>query len=205
MIFLRPSEYPRPLPWLHIAVIGLFCLNAHFSHALTDQEEKFHFRFAHNKTNYSVYASFPSPLATGDILDILFDYHHVKEFTKSVDSVKMIDEGERWNRLTFRRCEVFGCVEATYLREVDKNSRRLRFVLEESHTGGDSFIPRVINNSGYYQVKPFNNGSLVEFFQEVDLEDSIFLIVYERWAESSTREFVRDLCEYLQKSPGQPP
>lgn len=189
-----------PLQWLQVVVIGLICINCHFSYAQTDQDLKIQYKFAHNKTKYSIQASFSSPLVMSEILNRLFDYHHVKEFTKSVDSVQLIDKGVGWNRITFRQCELFGCIETTYLRKVQKNSWRITFVQEESHISGNFLIPQVITNSGYYQIKSYNNGSLVEYFQAVELEESILSTIFQRHARSSTINFIQDLSEYLQNS-----
>ena len=180
-------------------MVGLFCINSHFSHAQTVQEANIQYEFTQNKTKYSVHASFTSPLAMSEVLNILFDYHHVKEFTKSIDSVQLVEEGERWNRITFRQCELFGCINTTYLREVENDSGKLKFVQEESHISG-YLIPRVITNSGYYQLKSHKQGSLVELFQAVELEESILLTIYQRYARTRARDFIQDLYEYLQTS-----
>ena len=60
-----------------------------------------HYKFTQTDSNYTFYGSFKIKADPECLLDILFNYKHIKALAVDAKEVVLIDQGKNWNQISF--------------------------------------------------------------------------------------------------------
>lgn len=132
---------------------------------LAQATDEIHYTFTQTDTSYIFYGNFHLSADPKCLLDICFDPEHLIELAPDAREVTLTSQGSKWNQLryTYRKYLFF---ENTSLwdRQLDEDKLRVNFSLAWSENNL-SVMPHIRSSSGFYQITPENEYSLVEYYQ----------------------------------------
>ena len=163
---------------------------------LAAQENRLEHKFSETDSGYTFFGSFVSDASPECVLNISFAFKHQKALAHWAKRIKLIDQGENWNMLCFtvRR---FGLFEntSTWNRVLNQKKYRVDFSLISS-INSSSILPDIISSKGFYQIKPVNGSSLVEYYQECKLTDGFISSIYLNRAKKEAIRFLHEFSNY---------
>lgn len=147
-------------------------------------------------TVYTIEYSFETECSVYKLLEIFYDYNHMKEFGDgSSTTIAKIDDGGNWYHVEYRYKSLFYRNRAVYRKELDFTNNRVLFeLIEYEHNIG--IIPRVLSSSGYYCILEGDNCNLVTYYQENILERPMQWL-YLKIVEDKTKRFLRSIRDYV--------
>lgn len=132
------------------------------------------------------------------LMEMLYDYSQLKRYARHADSVKLDQEGDRWQIITYEYKKMFYHARSTFKRTLEKGDTRIDYHLVSIDQGG-LVSPDIQSISGYYDVSPEFDGYRVTFHQEGVLGSGMLTGFYFYYAEKEAVGFVKNIREYALK------
>ena len=144
------------------------------------QEKNIEYKFAETDSSYSFYGTIKIKANPKCLLEICFKYKHIKALATEAKDVILVKEGKNWNRLSYTY-QKFIYFENTsvWQRILNEENLRVEFYMLSSKNN-QKVMPKMISSSGYYQLKPMGEYTLVEYHQECMLTKEIITKLQDR-------------------------
>jgi hypothetical protein len=116
------------------------------------------------------------------------------------NSIELGRQGENWYKVTFtyRKLLIFEN-QSTWRRTLNQDEHKVFFTMI-SYRNNLNILPQMLSSTGYYQLRPENDGCLVEYFQECKLTPGLLNDNYIIEAKKEAIKFLQVFKEYLERS-----
>ncbi len=155
--------------------------------------------FSNTDTTYTFYGRFNVIAETDCLMNICFNYEHIKALAVDASSVELLEKNENRNKIkyTYQKFPFFKN-KSVWNRTIDRENLRVDFSLVSSENN-NSIMPRMISSSGYYKVTQLNGILSVEYFQQCRLTRSILTALYQNYMKNKAEEFLHVFKDYSRK------
>lgn len=161
----------------------------------TPEGEIFH-TFHHTDTQYTFEGSFELAADPACLLNVLFDFDHLKNYVKHAKTATLLREGPRWQDVRYSYRSLFYDAETTFKRVLDAAAGRVDYRLVDiTHSG--LVDPDIQSISGYYGISRIPTGYRVTFYQQGELEAALLSGFYFYMAKNQAVSFVREIRDYM--------
>lgn len=178
--------------WITITILAAFMR----MNMLLEEENGIQYQFTQTDSTYSFYSSFTIIADPKCLLEISYDYEHIKALAPDAKEVLLVDQGNDWNKIsyTYQKFVLFEN-KSVWFRKLDEEKQRVDFILVASKNN-NAIMPRMISSSGYYQVKRLGEYCTVEYYQQCHLTESIITKLYLNRAKNEAIRFMYRFREY---------
>jgi len=154
------------------------------------------YNFTQSDSSYTFYGSFRVDANPECLLEVSFEYKHVKALNHEAKEVKLIDQGSNWNQISYTYQKfTFFKNKTVWHRILNEEYRRVDFTLVSSENN-QSIMPRRISSSGYYQIKQHGEYFIVEYYQQCQLTEELITKLYLNRAKKEAIKFMYKFSEY---------
>jgi hypothetical protein len=182
--------------WLIILLV--YVLNYSIP-VFAQENDSIGYSFSHTDTTYTFYGRFKVVAETSCVMNICFNYEHIKALAPDASRVELIEEAENWNEIKYTyKQSPFYKNESLWHRTIDRENARVDFTLIYSDNN-HSFMPRMISSSGHYKVIQINGVCWVEYFQQCLLSKSSLTALYQYSMRKKAVEFLHLFEDYSKK------
>ncbi len=190
---IKPVHNKKKL--LLLLIPALICSMQVFA----QENEDIYSTFSQTDTTYTFYGRFNVIAETSCLMNICFDYEHIKALAIDASSVDLIEEGENLNKIkyTYQKFPFFKN-ESLWYRTIDSENSRVDFALVSSKNN-NAIMPRMTSSSGYYKVTQLNGMLSVEYFQQCSLTKSFLTALYLDFTKKKAIEFLHVFKDYSRK------
>lgn len=155
-----------------------------------------HYKFTQTDSNYTFYGSFKIKADPECLLDILFNYKHIKALAVDAKEVVLIDQGKNWNQISFTYQKyIFFKNKSIWHRVLHEEDKRVEFTLLSSYNNR-KVMPQILSSSGFYQIHKEGEFYLVEYYQECQLTEHGVTKLYLQRAKKGAIKFMHVFSEY---------
>jgi len=165
----------------------------------SSQKEELDFEFVREKNYYSFQGRIVVKTDLDCLISILYDFKHLASIESSANSIVLIREGENW----YEACHIFKKFffkhESIWRKTLKQDEQRIVFEMI-SHKHNSGLMPKILSSTGYYQIKPEEEGYKVEYFQECTLKSALLKSAYISKAKKEAIKFMWELKEYIEKT-----
>ena len=183
---------------LTIVILAICLIMQCFAAAAPASGREPDYAFHESGTRYSFLGWFHTTCDHDQLVRILFGYQHVKNYYRGAQAIELVNQGAGWNEVCFTHKKLFATVKSTYRKEMKDNST-IRFVMTSYQQEYALMLPRLLASQGHYAVRPESGGFRVEYYQDCQLQDKVFLKAYITAARLECIEFITDLSNYAEK------
>jgi len=176
----------RVAPFAVLLAMAIFAPSAA---ALTD------YHFEERGGHYAFTATFEVTAAPDRVLELLYDFEHLRRYSRRSQS-ELLEEGHGWQRVRFTHTGWLWTVRATVHRELDRPANCVRFRVESASRTGLP-IPLPAASSGDFCVVPADGSLRVSYRQAGQMEATVLLPAWKRYARTEALAFARDLEDYV--------
>jgi hypothetical protein len=164
------------------------------------QESAMQYLFTQTDSSYTFNGSFEIDADPKCLLEICFNYEHIRALAPDAEEVILIDQGVNWNQIkyTYQKYFFFENMSAWY-RKLDEENMRVDFTLLWS-TNNLAIMPRIISSSGFYKIIPKENNILVEYHQNCLLSKESITNYYLDRVKKEAISFMRLFSEYASEN-----
>jgi hypothetical protein len=154
------------------------------------------YEFTQTDSSYTFYGSFKVNADPKCLLEISFDYKHIRALAPDAKEVQLIDQGSNWNQISYTY-QKFGIFEnkTVWHRILNKKKQRVDFTLLSSENNR-TIIPRMISSSGFYQIKHQKEYLILEYYQQCQLTKELITKLYLNKAKEEAIKFIHRFSEY---------
>ena len=163
------------------------------------QKEKLDYEFVREENYYSFRGRIAVKTDLDCLINILYDFKHLASIESSANSIVLLREGENWYEACHIFKELFYKHESIWRKTLKREEKRIVFEMI-SHKHNSGLMPEILSSSGYYQIKPEEEGYKVEYFQECTLKSALLKSAYISRAKKEAIKFMRELKEYIEKT-----
>jgi len=179
--------------WIRKFAISLVLLAAPICAAAGTAAPNYAFKTQGN--SYTFEMQFVVAASPDEVLDTLYPFEHLREFSRRISRTNLLDEGPGWQVVNFVYSTWLWRMTTTFRRDLDVPAGRIRFrMLEVQRTGLP--IPLPTASSGEYRVSAVAGGTLVTFTQTAQIRDSLLLGPWMTRARSESVRFAQSLEAY---------
>jgi hypothetical protein len=170
-----------------------------FTQVFAQENDGIYSSFSQTDTSFTFYGQFNVVAETNCLINICFNYKHIKALAVDASNVKLIEEGSNWNKIRYTyQIFPFFKNESLWYRTIDRKNSRVDFWLISSKNN-NSVMPRIISSSGYYKVNRHNGIITVKYFQMCRLTSSFLTDLYLDLMKKKAIEFLHTFKDYSQK------
>ncbi|MCU0462830.1 MAG: DUF488 domain-containing protein [Bacteroidales bacterium] len=127
------------------------------------------YSFTQTDSTLSFFGSFKTDAGTDCLLEIFYNYHHIKALAPSTMEVQLIDQGEGWNRFRYiYRDFIFFENVSVWNRKLDVENLRVDVYLESS-VSNLAAVPKMISSYCFFRIKKQGEETIVEYHQQCQL------------------------------------
>ncbi len=154
------------------------------------------YKFTQTDSSYTFYGSFRAKVPTKCLLDISFNYNHIKALALDAKEVSLIDQGSNWNQISYTyRKFIFFINTTVWHRVFSEEDQRVDFTLLSSENNR-KIMPRLVASSGYYQVTREEEYSNMEYYQQCQLTEKSITKLYINKVKKNAIKFMYKFSEY---------
>ena len=163
---------------------------------LAQEPNDLKYEFTQTDSSYSFYGSFKIKANPKCILDISFNYKHIRALALDAKEVRLIDQGINWNQIsyTYQKYIIFKN-KTVWHRILNEENQRVEFTLVSSENN-QTIMPRMISSSGFYQVKQQGEYFIVEFYQQCQPTEKSITKLYISRMKKEAIKFMHEFSEY---------
>jgi len=163
---------------------------------LAQEPNDLKYEFTQTDSSYSFYGSFKIKANPKCILDISFNYKHIRALALDAKEVQLIDQGSNWNQIsyTYQKYIIFKN-KTVWHRILNEENQRVEFTLVSSENN-QTIMPRMISSSGFYQVKQQGEYFIVEFYQQCQATEKSITKLYLNRMKKEAIKFMHEFSEY---------
>lgn len=154
------------------------------------------YKFIQNNSGYSFFGTFRINANPKCLLEISFNYEHIRALAQDAKEVLLIEQGIDWNKIsyTYERSLYFEN-RSVWHRTLNREKQRVNFILVSSENNR-TVMPRIISSSGFYQIKLQEDYIIVEYYQECQLSESSLIKLYLNKVKKEAMKFMHDFLVY---------
>ena len=166
---------------------------------LAQEDGDLQYRIVKDSPRYSFFCSFKIDVSPECLLDLSFQYEHMKALAPEAKDVLLIDKGTNWNKLKYiyEQKPIYRN-ETLWKRVIDTANLRVEFNLLSSENN-HAFMPNIVSSGGYYQITPKDGFVLVEYFQQCELTNDYISNFYLYILKRKATNFVSLFYNYALK------
>ena len=163
------------------------------------QEKDFEYEFIQEDTYYSFRGSFLVNAESDCVIDLIYDFNNLSEYTLGAQSVELIQQGDNWYDVsyTYRKFFIFEN-ESTWRRTLKPDEQKIVFEMLSSKNNL-KMMPEVISSAGYYQIIEEKDRCRMEYFQECLLKPGLFKRAYINEAKHEAITFLHEFKTYIER------
>ena len=159
--------------------------------------QELNYEFVHEKNYYSFTGILLVGAEPDCLIDLIYNFDHISKYSSGATSIQLIQQDENWFDVAFiYKKLMFIENESTWRRTLSHDKRKVAFEML-SNKSNIRWIPKLISSTGHYQITSTKNGSLVEYFQECELEHGALQSIYIREAKKEAIQFLKIFEKYL--------
>jgi hypothetical protein len=164
------------------------------------QNNEFDYEFIQDGNCYSFRGSFIVQAERDCLIDVIYNFEHISKYTAGAESIELVRQEENRYEVTYTYRK-FLILEnkSTWRRTLKRDEQKVIFEMI-STKNNVSFMPQLLSSSGYYQIKPENEGYQVEYFQECKLKPGLLKSTYINQAKKEAIKFLQEFKEYIKKT-----
>lgn len=163
---------------------------------LAAEENDIQYTFTQTDSSYSFYGSFKINANPECILDISFNFRHIRALAPDAEEVILVDSDSNWNQISYIYQKFIFFENTTiWSRKLDEEKQRVDFTLVSSQNN-QTMMPRLISSSGFYQVKQQSDYIIVEYYQECKLAEESITKFYLNRIKKEAINFMDKFSEY---------
>ena len=165
-----------------------------------DEDTEFNYTFIQADTCCSFRGSFRVNCQPDSLIDLIYDYDKISEYTPRVTTLELVRQGEDWYEVAFTYQDLLVLENRSiWRRTLNRDENTIDFELISNWNNTD-IIPEVLSSTGYYQLKSENDECLVEIFQECKLHRGLLNEVYFKRVEKEGTQFLRVFKEFIERN-----
>ncbi len=177
---------------LSISFILLF-----HSLGLADHETNgIQYKFNQTDSSYAFWGSFKVKGNTECILNVCFDYEHIKALAPSAENVFLIDQGANWNKIKYEYEAFVFSNQSVWYRKKESRQQKVNFKLLSS-INNSSLMPEMTSSSGFYHIQHDGDSLIMNYYQECTLSESIFINLYIHRIKKEAVDFLYWFKKYV--------
>jgi len=162
------------------------------------QEQEFEYAFTQGDAYYAFRGSFRVNAESDWVLNLIYDFHNLSEYTVGAQSVELIQQGENWYDVSYTYRKFFVLEHtSTWRRTLQPDDRKIVFVMLSSNNNL-KIMPEILSSTGYYQIREEQDYCRVEYFQECTLEPGFLKRAYIREAKHEALTFLHAFHQYIE-------
>ncbi len=142
------------------------------------------------------YGSFRTVSRPDCLLEIFFNYNHIKALASEGMEVQLVDQGTDWSliRYKFRRF-IFFENTSEWHRKLDRENQVLDIKLVSS-VNNQTAMPGMISSSGWFKVREQGDEIIVEYHQSCQLTKTLITELFLKILRNEAIQFMQKLMEY---------
>jgi len=163
------------------------------------QEQEFEYAFMQEDTYYSFRGSFFVHAESECVIDLIYDFDNLSEYTLGAQSVELLQQGDTWYDVlyTYRKFVIFEN-ESTWRRTLKPDEHTIVFEMLSSENNL-KMMPEVLSSTGYYHILQENDRCRVEYFQECLLKPGVLKRAYITEAKQEAMSFLHEFKTYIER------
>ena len=154
------------------------------------------YAFTQEGPRYTFVSSFTVVAEPDEVLDLLFEFRHLRQFARRATAVELLAEGPGWQEVRYTYATWVWRIHTTFRRELDRTHRRVRFHMTGASRSGVP-VPLPTASTGDYRLEPVAGGLRVIYRQTAETRDTLLLGVWMSRARSEAIGFSQDLEAYV--------
>ncbi|MEN8119471.1 MAG: hypothetical protein ABFS35_03955 [Bacteroidota bacterium] len=161
------------------------------------QESKgIQYKFTETDSTYSFLGSFKTRAEPGCLLEMCFNYEHIRALGVFAKEVLLVDEGSGWNQIAYHY-QKFIIFEnkSVWHRKLNEEKQRVDFTMVSSKNS-HSVMPCMVSSSGFYQVRQQGTCQIVEYYQECQLTTAVITSLYIDIMKNEVIKFMYRFSDY---------
>ena len=153
-------------------------------------------KFTQTDSSYTFYGSFKINANPKCLLEISYNYNHIRALALDAKEVQLIDQGSNWNQISYIYQKfTFFKNKTVWHRILNAENQRVDFTLVSSENNR-TIMPRMISSSGFYQIKQQGEYFIVEYYQQCQLSEELITKLYLNRAKKEAIKFMHKFSEY---------
>ena len=163
------------------------------------QEKEFDYEFIQEDTYYSFRGSFLVNAESDCVIDVIYDFHNLSEYTLGAQSIELIQQGDTWYDVyyTYRKLFILEN-KSTWRRTFKQDEQKIVFKMLSSENNL-KIMPELISSTGYYQIIKEEDRCRVEYFQECLLKPGFFKNAFINEAKQEAIKFLHEFKKYIER------
>lgn len=161
-----------------------------------EEPDEIQCKFRQTDSSYTFYGSFKINANPKCLLEISYNYEHIRALALDAKEVQLIDQGSNWNQISYiyQKFKFFKN-KTVWHRILNAKSQRVDFTLMSSENNR-TIMPRMISSSGFYQIKQKGDYFIVEYYQQCQISEELITKLYLNRAEKEAIKFMHKFSEY---------
>jgi len=162
--------------------------------------EEMKYDFCQSDSAYSFSGSFIIETELECLIRIVSDFRHISKYASGAKSVELIRQRNNWTEVsyTYRRF-LFLENKSVWRRTLYREKLELVFELISSENNM-KIMPEMRSSSGYYRIKPSDDGFQIEYFQVCNLTTDLLTTTYIRKVKEEAIKFLHDFRKYIMQT-----
>jgi hypothetical protein len=153
-------------------------------------------KFTQTDSSYTFNGSFKIIANPKCLLEISFNYKHIRELALDAKEVELIDQGINWNQISYIYQKfAFFKNKTVWHRILNRENQRVDFTLVSSENN-NTIMPLMISSSGFYQIKQQGEYAIVEYYQQCQMTKELITKLYLNRARKEAIKFMHKFSEY---------
>ncbi|MCF7920162.1 MAG: hypothetical protein K9N06_09655 [Candidatus Cloacimonetes bacterium] len=155
------------------------------------------YEFIQDDSSYSFRSRIAVKATPECLLNLIYDFTRIPEYSVGVKSLEMVNEGENWYDVSFIYQNLLLLKNYSLWRRTMQREKNRIFFEMLDNSNNLSFIPELLASHGYYQILPEEDGCIVEIYQQCILQSCLIDGVYIHKAEEEAKKFMEVFREFL--------
>ncbi|MBN1998707.1 hypothetical protein JW935_14200 [candidate division KSB1 bacterium] len=161
---------------------------------LTVNETNLTYEFIKQDTTLIFSSSFFAQCDSSTLISILYDFDHLQKFIPKDFNIELYEKGDGWYIVRYHFSILIFHLQSDYKRILRGNQVDFEMV---SVSKVAPSVPTILSSNGYYRMKKFNDGYMIEYYQLSTTNKTAFNRILEKKVEKRAISFVKNLKEYV--------
>lgn len=154
------------------------------------------YTFIQEGQRYTFTFNFVVDASPDEVLDALYPFPNLQEYSRTASAVELLDEGADWQSVRFTYATWLWSMSTTFRRDIDRSSHSIRFRMVDAQRTGLP-VPLPTASSGEYRLDPVDGGVRVTYVQMAETRDTLLRGPWMARAHTEAIQFSKDLKTYL--------
>ena len=161
-----------------------------------EEPDEIQYKFSQTDSSYTFYGSFKINANPKCLLEISYNYKHIRALALDAKEVQLIDQGSNWNQISYiYKKFAFFQNTTVWHRMINEENQRVDFTLVSSENN-QAIMPRMISSSGFYQIKQQGEFFIMEYYQQCQITEELITKLYLNRAKKEAIKFMHKFFEY---------